>query len=80
MVAKVAAYVPGYRLKQVQFDRIPRPPPTIQLQAHGLKVTIFRSEGGALPAVLRGNLDIMTSAALVTAEQLAVTKLVWRPN
>ena len=44
---------------------------------HGLKVSIFLGVEGAahyLPSYA-GNLDIMTSAALATAEQLAVTKL-----
>src|SRR3990170_3475571 len=46
-------------------------------KVHGLKVTIFLEVEGAahyLPSYA-GNLDIMTSAALATAEQLAVTKL-----
>ena len=81
MVAKVASYVPGYRLKQeVQFERIPADKP-INVpglgKLHGLKVTIFLEVEGAahyLPSYA-GNLDIMTSAALATAEQLAVTKL-----
>ena len=81
MVAKVASYVPGYRLKQeIQFDRIPADKP-INVpglgKLSGLKVSIFLEVEGAahyLPSYA-GNLDIMTSAALATAEQLAVTKL-----
>jgi acetaldehyde dehydrogenase len=81
MVAEVAAYVPGYRLKQaVQFERIdgsrrvniPGLGP-----AQGLKVTVFLEVEGAahyLPAYA-GNLDIMTSAALATAECMAVRRL-----
>lgn len=75
MVAKVQAYVPGYRLKQrVQFDPISTPVlvPGIGLRT-GLKTSIFLEVEGAahyLPAYA-GNLDIMTSAALMCAERLA---------
>jgi len=81
MVDKVSAYVPGYRLKQeVQFERIPagRPLNIPGLgKVHGLKVSIFIEVEGAahyLPAYA-GNLDIMTSAALATAEQIAASAL-----
>ncbi|MFM9886407.1 MAG: acetaldehyde dehydrogenase (acetylating) [Burkholderiales bacterium] len=81
MVSKVQAYVPGYRLKQeVQFDRIPANKP-LNIpglgRLHGLKVSIFLEVEGAahyLPAYA-GNLDIMTSAGMATAERLAITKL-----
>lgn len=79
MAAAVREYVPGYRLKQeVQFDRyedglnlpgIGRRP--------GLKVSVFLEVEGAahyLPAYA-GNLDIMTSAALKTAERMAERQL-----
>ena len=77
MAAQVSAYVPGYRLKQdVQFERFgaDNAPnlPGIGRQA-GLKVSIFLEVEGAahyLPAYA-GNLDIMTSAALATAERIA---------
>ena len=63
MVSAVQSYVPGYRLKQaVQFDRSDR----------GLRTSIYLEVEGAahyLPAYA-GNLDIMTSAALRTAERL----------
>ncbi|MSQ70629.1 MAG: acetaldehyde dehydrogenase (acetylating) [Betaproteobacteria bacterium] len=80
MVAQVATYVPGYRLKQrVQFEKIPADKPLnipgIGLR-HGLKVSIYLEVEGAghyLPAYA-GNLDIMTSAALAAAEQFAVNK------
>jgi len=84
MVAEVAAYVPGYRLKQaVQFERIegerhlnvPGLGP-----AQGLKVSVFLEVEGAahyLPAYA-GNLDIMTSAALATAERMAARRLAAR--
>ncbi|HYP70520.1 MAG TPA: acetaldehyde dehydrogenase (acetylating), partial [Variovorax sp.] len=79
MVARVAAYVPGYRLKQqVQFDVIDEPlnVPGIGLTT-GLKTSIFLEVEGAahyLPAYA-GNLDIMTSAALATAERMAESLL-----
>lgn len=64
MVSQVQAYVPGYRLKQeVQFDQ----------RDEGLQVSVFLEVSGAghyLPAYA-GNLDIMTSSALRTAEQIA---------
>ena len=78
MAADVQAYVPGYRLKQkVQFDRIdadrPIRIPGVGVCMHGLKTSIFLEVEGAahyLPAYA-GNLDIMTSAALRTAESMA---------
>ena len=78
MAADVQAYVPGYRLKQkVQFDRIeadrPIRIPGVGDRLHGLKTSIFLEVEGAahyLPAYA-GNLDIMTSAALRTAESMA---------
>ncbi|QHB70690.1 acetaldehyde dehydrogenase (acetylating) [Stenotrophomonas sp. 364] len=79
MVARVAAYVPGYRLKQqVQFDVIDEPlnVPGIG-PTTGLKTSIFLEVEGAahyLPAYA-GNLDIMTSAALATAERMAESVL-----
>ncbi|MEN5364936.1 acetaldehyde dehydrogenase (acetylating) [Stenotrophomonas sp. TWI273] len=79
MVARVAAYVPGYRLKQqVQFDVIDEPlnVPGIG-PTTGLKTSIFLEVEGAahyLPAYA-GNLDIMTSAALATAERMAASLL-----
>jgi len=75
MAAAVQEYVPGYRLKQeVQFDRFDKALnlPGIGRQA-GLKVSVFLEVEGAahyLPAYA-GNLDIMTSAALKTAERMA---------
>jgi acetaldehyde dehydrogenase len=64
MVASVQRYVPGYRLAQpVQFD----------VREGQLLVSVFLEISGAghyLPAYA-GNLDIMTSAALRTAERLA---------
>jgi acetaldehyde dehydrogenase len=78
MVADVQAYVPGYRLKQaVQFESIggnkPLHIPEMGGSFTGLKVTVFLEVEGAahyLPAYA-GNLDIMTSAALKTAEKIA---------
>jgi acetaldehyde dehydrogenase len=74
MVAEVQAYVPGYRLKQaVQFDRVRDLHVPGVGRLSGLKTSVFLEVEGAahyLPAYA-GNLDIMTSAALRTAEQMA---------
>ncbi len=81
MVADVQSYVPGYRLKQkVQFDRIEKPIriPGVGDAITGLCTSIFLEVEGAahyLPAYA-GNLDIMTSAALQTAERMAERMLV----
>ncbi|WP_432875368.1 acetaldehyde dehydrogenase (acetylating) [Kribbella sp. CA-245084] len=80
MVAVVAGYVPGYRLKQeVQITAVPKDQPVHTLTG-GLPVThqvsvFLEVEGAAhyLPSYA-GNLDIMTSAALATAERLAMTE------
>ncbi|MBL8642596.1 MAG: acetaldehyde dehydrogenase (acetylating) [Rhodospirillaceae bacterium] len=78
MVETVRAYVPGYRLKQqVQFERLHNDP-TVRIPGRngpisGMKVSVFLEVEGAghyLPKYA-GNLDIMTSAALATAERLA---------
>ncbi|QEM80251.1 acetaldehyde dehydrogenase (acetylating) [Halomonas binhaiensis] len=76
MVQAVGRYVPGYRLKQeVQFEQIPDDAP-INVpgvgKVSGLKTSVYIEVEGAahyLPAYA-GNLDIMTSAALATAERL----------
>ena len=77
MVDEVRAYVPGYRLKQaVQFEKITDNErlliPEMGEAFAGLKVSVFIEVEGAahyLPAYA-GNLDIMTSAALKTAEAI----------
>jgi acetaldehyde dehydrogenase len=77
MVAEVQSYVPGYRLKQaVQFERVGHNEklliPEMDDAFSGLKVSVFLEVEGAahyLPAYA-GNLDIMTSAALKTAEAI----------
>jgi acetaldehyde dehydrogenase len=79
MVGRVQAYVPGYRLKQkVQFEPVAGDDPLRILlprenTTDPVKVSVFLEVEGAahyLPAYA-GNLDIMTSAALRTAERIA---------
>ena len=79
MVASVASYVPGYRLKQdVQFTTLGvEDSPRTLLGSLGAgeycQIGVFLEVEGAahyLPAYA-GNLDIMTSAALRVAEELA---------
>ncbi|MFI6284888.1 acetaldehyde dehydrogenase (acetylating) [Streptomyces sp. NPDC051018] len=74
MVDEVRRYVPGYRLKQdVQFDPVDEPwLPALGRPFTGTRVSVFLEVSGAghyLPDYA-GNLDIMTSAALRTAERL----------
>ena len=80
MVKKIQSYVPGYQLKQeVQFERFGS-----NNRLHipgvgdyeGIKSTVFLEVEGAghyLPNYA-GNLDIMTSAAMATAENIAALK------
>jgi acetaldehyde dehydrogenase len=76
MVDRVAAYVPGYRLKQrVQITPIA----DVRTLTGGARTThqvsvFLEVEGAAhhLPAYA-GNLDIMTSAALRVAERMAAS-------
>jgi acetaldehyde dehydrogenase len=84
MVEKVKSYVPGYRLKQkVQFERFGSNNPIFIPgvgEFEGIKSSVFLEVEGAahyLPAYA-GNLDIMTSAALRTAEKIARKKLARR--
>jgi acetaldehyde dehydrogenase len=81
MVADVAAYVPGYRLKQkVQVTPIPDDQPVHTLVDEDAdrpthQVSVFLEVEGAahyLPAYA-GNLDIMTSAAVQMAERIAAS-------
>ncbi|HEY1720690.1 MAG TPA: acetaldehyde dehydrogenase (acetylating) [Magnetospirillaceae bacterium] len=75
MVEQVRTYVPGYRLKQkVQFERIGHNNP-VRIpglgEFEGVRSSVFLEVEGAahyLPAYA-GNLDIMTSAALATADR-----------
>lgn len=80
MISAVQTYVRGYRLKQaVVFDVI-EPDAPLRIPGYGtfsgLKTSVFLEVEGAadhLPAYA-GNLDIMTSAALGTAERVARAK------
>jgi acetaldehyde dehydrogenase len=81
MVKKVQDYVPGYRLKQqVQFERFGSNNPVFMPgigPVEGLKTSVFLEVEGAahyLPKYA-GNLDIMTSAALKTAEKIAARRM-----
>jgi len=76
MVETVQGYVPGYRLKQdVQFERFGSNNPLLIPglgEFTGIKSSVFLEVEGAghyLPTYA-GNLDIMTSAALKTAERV----------
>ena len=71
MVADVASYVPGYRLKAApQFDD-----PRSEWQGHGRVAAFLEVEGAAdhLPSYA-GNLDIMTAAAVRVGERLAAAR------
>ena len=75
MIAEVAKYVPGYRLKQaVQFTAVDGQPHTLvgrQPVTHQVSVLLeVEGAGHYLPAYA-GNLDIMTSAALRVGERIA---------
>jgi acetaldehyde dehydrogenase len=82
MAAEVRRYVPGYRLKQqVQFERVEGLNIPGVGCVSGLKTSVFLEVEGAahyLPPYA-GNLDIMTSAALATAECMAARMLQQRP-
>lgn len=81
MADSVREYVPGYRLKQrVQFQSFSRTDPLHIPETGkfvGTCVTVFLEVTGAahhLPAYA-GNLDIMTWAALATAERIAAVEV-----
>ena len=79
MVAEVAEYVPGYRLKQdVQFATVNADEMRTLVADSPVthQVSVFLEVEGAaqyLPA-FAGNLDIMTSAALRVAERIAALR------
>ena len=88
MVAEVAEYVPGYRLKQeVQFTELAADVPLHTIAPFlgakaSCQVSVFLEVEGAahyLPAYA-GNLDIMTSAALRVAERLAAQHAIGRES
>ncbi|MFI9491228.1 acetaldehyde dehydrogenase (acetylating) [Streptomyces halstedii] len=78
MTGTVQEYVPGYRLKQdVQFDPVEDAMvPALGRRITGVRVSVFLEVLGAghyLPDYA-GNLDIMTSAAVRTAEKIAALR------
>ncbi|MFE3943417.1 acetaldehyde dehydrogenase (acetylating) [Streptomyces sp. NPDC059118] len=78
MARSVREYVPGYRLKQdVQFDAVEDTVvPALGRRFTGVRVSVFLEVLGAghyLPDYA-GNLDIMTSAAVRTAEKIAALR------
>jgi acetaldehyde dehydrogenase len=79
MVADVAAYVPGYRLKQpVQITPVTEPPHTLvagKPVTHQIAVLLEVEGAGHYLPSYAGNLDIMTSAALRVGEQIAAHML-----
>jgi acetaldehyde dehydrogenase len=84
MVEKVKTYVPGYRLKQrIQFEHFGSNNPVYIPGVgtfEGIRTSVFLEVEGAahyLPAYA-GNLDIMTSAGLRTAEKIAERMLMER--
>jgi len=79
MVADVAAYVPGYRLKQpVQVSPASGFIPTLvgdQPVTHQVSVLLEVAGAGHYLPAYAGNLDIMTSAALRVGERIATRTL-----
>jgi acetaldehyde dehydrogenase len=79
MVADVAAYVPGYRLKQpVQVSPASGFIPTLvgdQPVTHQVSVLLEVAGAGHYLPAYAGNLDIMTSAALRVGERIAARTL-----
>lgn len=78
MAQSVREYVPGYRLKQdVQFDPVEDAVvPALGRRITGVRISVFLEVLGAghyLPDYA-GNLDIMTSAAVRTAERIAALR------
>ncbi|MFG2525155.1 acetaldehyde dehydrogenase (acetylating) [Streptomyces sp. NPDC048527] len=75
MVAQVAAYVPGYRLKQpVQITPLTDHPHTLigaSPATHQVSVLLEVEGAGHYLPPYAGNLDIMTSAALRVGERIA---------
>lgn len=78
MVEEVSSYVPHYLLKQeVQFEDFDAQyVPALGREISGTKVSVFleiRGSAQYLPSYA-GNLDIMTSAAMQTAERIATIR------
>ena len=75
MVARVARYVPGYRLKQPPvFEEGPFATPGGPAAARVVALLEVEGAGDFLPAYA-GNLDIMTAAAVRVGEAIAQAKL-----
>jgi acetaldehyde dehydrogenase len=79
MVADVAAYVPGYRLKQqVQVSPVDGRIRTLvgdRPVTHQVSVLLEVTGAGHYLPAYAGNLDIMTSAALRVGERIAARAL-----
>jgi acetaldehyde dehydrogenase len=73
MVARVAAYVPGYRVKGVVFDDGPFTTPGGVAAARATVLLEVTGHGDYLPPYA-GNLDIMTASAVRVGEALATAR------
>jgi acetaldehyde dehydrogenase len=74
MAERVAAYVPGYRVRGVVFDDGPFQAPGGEIAARVTVLLEVTGKGDYLPAYA-GNLDIMTASAVRVGETLATRNL-----